>query len=213
MQATAAIILAAGTSSRMGPTRNKLLLPLDDRPVLVHVIEAALRSQARPIVVVLGHEAPTVHTHIQRYLPAKPLLIVENPSYDLGMSTSVHAGLNALLTSEAASTLDSAVFLLGDQPLITASLIDQILALYSSSGKRIVQPRYAGQPGNPVLFALSLADELRQTSGDEGVRILIRRHSDELAILHVETPTAGADVDTWDAYLRVQAAWERETPL
>ena len=57
---TAAIILAAGSSSRMGGGRHKLLLPLDGRPVLAHVIDAALESYARPIVIVLGHQADQV---------------------------------------------------------------------------------------------------------------------------------------------------------
>ncbi len=64
---TAAIILAAGSSSRMGGGRHKLLLPLDGRPVLAHVIDAISASQARPILIVLGHQIDQVSTHIKPY--------------------------------------------------------------------------------------------------------------------------------------------------
>ncbi|TMB92334.1 MAG: hypothetical protein E6J44_00485, partial [Chloroflexi bacterium] len=66
-RSTAAIILAAGSSSRMGGGHHKLLLPLDDRPVLAHVIDATLASQARPILIVLGHHTDRVRTQIATY--------------------------------------------------------------------------------------------------------------------------------------------------
>lgn len=204
---TAAIILAAGTSSRMGAERNKLLLPLQQRPVLGYVIEAALGSRARPIVLVLGHQAEQVRQQIQPELPAHSVQIVENPAYALGQSTSMQAGLRALLASPATDQAENAIFLLGDQPMITSHTIDALIELREQSGKRIVLPLYRGQRGNPVLFSLELAPELLQVSGDEGGRGVLKRHPDEIATLEIAEEAANFDVDTWEAYQKMLTAW------
>src|SRR5438093_8106604 len=93
VRSTAAIILAAGSSSRMGGGRHKLLLPLDDRPVLAHVIDATLASQARPILIVLGHHAHEVRKQIATYAAHPDITLIENPDYLQGMSTSMRSGL------------------------------------------------------------------------------------------------------------------------
>src|SRR5258708_27173357 len=93
---TAAIILAAGSSSRMGGGRHKLLLPLDDRPVLAHVIDATKASIARPIIIVLGHQANQVRTQIKPYTTSPSILLIENTNYFQGMSTSLRIGLQLL---------------------------------------------------------------------------------------------------------------------
>src|SRR5213082_1358403 len=95
---TAAIILAAGSSSRMGGGRHKLLLPLEDRPVLAHVIDATLTSQARPILVVLGHQADQVRAQIVAFATHPEITVIENPDYLQGMSTSMRVGLEILIS-------------------------------------------------------------------------------------------------------------------
>src|ERR1700730_14853403 len=99
----AAIILAEEISSRMGGGRHKLLLPLGNRPVLAHVIETTMASQARPIIVVLGHQAEQVHTAIAGHVTDPAIIVVENSAYLQGMSTSIRAGLQALLRYEQAT--------------------------------------------------------------------------------------------------------------
>ncbi len=207
-QQTAAIILAAGTSSRMGEARNKLLLPLHHRPVLAHVIEAVLGSRARPVILVLGHQAEEVKTRIQQDLKEETLEIVENPDYARGQSTSMKAGLRALLAHSSASDLTGVIFLLGDQPMITAAMIDELIALREQTGKRIALPLYQGRRGNPVVFSLELVPELLQVDGDEGGRGIIKRHPEEIATLEMGEEAANFDVDTWEAYQEVQAAWQ-----
>src|SRR5438132_4517876 len=172
---TGAIILAAGSSSRMGAGRHKLLLPLAGRPVLEHVIEAALASQARPIIIVLGHQADQVRSHINAYAGHPHVTIVENARYLQGMSTSLHAGIHALMTmgntqTPPAPEVGSALVILGDQPLMTTTIIDTLIATWRATGKRIVAPLYNDRRGNPVLFDASLFAELLQTTGDEGGR-------------------------------------------
>jgi molybdenum cofactor cytidylyltransferase len=211
---TAAIILAAGSSSRMGGGRHKLLLPLHDRPVLAHVLDAVLASQARPTVLVLGHQAEPVRTHLAAYTTHPELNIVENPDYLQGMSTSLRLGIQTLqvhgYTKSPGERVDSALVLLGDQPLITAQHIDMLIATYKTTGKRIIAPTYEGKRGNPILFDASLFPELLEVTGDEGGRSVLERHRDEIATVEIGNPLANIDVDTWDAYQRVVEVWEHK---
>src|SRR5437588_150673 len=184
-RSTAAIILSAGSSSRMGNGRHKLLLPLDDRPVLTHVIEATLASQAYPIVIVLGHQARQVRSHLAGYVEHPAITLIENPDYLQGMSTSIRVALEVLMSNNyqkqnTKQEVDSALIMLGDQPLITSQIIDALIDTWHKTGKRIVAPLYAGKRGNPTLFAASLFAELQQVSGDEGGRSVLTRHKEEL---------------------------------
>ncbi|HZO73464.1 MAG TPA: nucleotidyltransferase family protein [Ktedonobacteraceae bacterium] len=207
---TAAIILAAGTSSRMGAGRHKLLLPLGDRPVLAHGIEAALASQARPVIVVLGHQAEQVRAAIAQYADHPAVSIIENPDYRQGMSTSLHAGVNAIIHQTASpSRPDSALILLGDQPMMTAHILDSLIAARQATGKRIIAPLYEGQRGNPILFEASLFPELLAVTGDEGARSVIEHHRQEVATVELGSAVATYDVDTWEAYQQVFQSLKR----
>jgi len=210
---TAAIILAAGSSSRMGGGRHKLLLPLHDRPVLAHVLDAVLASQARPVVLLLGHQAEQVRAQIASYATHPDLSIIENIDYLQGMSTSMRLGIQTLQSygymKSTESEIDSALVLLGDQPLITAQDIDTLIATYRTTGKRIVAPTYEGKRGNPILFDASLFPELLKVTGDEGGRSVLERHRNEIATVEMGNPLANIDVDTWEAYQQAVVAWER----
>jgi molybdenum cofactor cytidylyltransferase len=209
---TAAIILAAGSSSRLGGGRHKLLLPLHDRPVLAHVLDAVLASQARPVVLVLGHQPEQVRTHLAAYTTHPDLNVVENPDYLQGMSTSLRLGIQTLqvhgYTKSPGESVDSVLVLLGDQPLITVQHIDALIATYKTTGKRIIAPTYEGKRGNPILFDASLFPELLEVTGDEGGRSVLERHREEIATVEMGNPLANIDVDTWEAYQRVVEVWE-----
>jgi len=207
-QKTAAIILAAGTSSRMGLDRHKLLLPLGDRPVLAHVLAAVLASQARPVVLVLGHQAAEVRVQLAPYLTDTDISVVENPAYREGMSTSLKAGLGVL--QQQAPSIDSALILLGDQPLLHAAMIDTLITTRQRTQAAIVAPLYDGKRGNPVLFAASLFPELRQVMGDEGGRQVITQHKQEVTTVELGSTRPAYDVDTWEAYQQVVALWEQQ---
>lgn len=209
----AAIILAAGSSSRMGAGRHKLFLPLGERPVLIHVLEAVLAAQTRPIVLVLGHQAAQARTLLNPYLHLPDLQIMENPAYQQGMSTSLRAGLQALTGSNeyiAPEHIGGAIILLGDQPLITTSIIDDLVATWQTGGKRIVAPLYNGKRGNPVLFCADLFPELAAVTGDEGGRRVIEHHRQEIATVEVADAQASFDVDTWEAYQQVVVEWQQK---
>lgn len=209
---TAAIILAAGSSSRMGGGRHKLLLPLDGRPVLVHVIDAALASQARPIIIVLGHEADEVRAHITSYTSRRDITIVENKKYLQGMSTSMRLGVQLLISKgykkhDSPSEVDSALIVLGDQPMITSKIIDTLITTYRATGKQIVAPLYDGKRGSPVLFDVSLFPELLEVTGDEGGRSVLERLPQEVELVEMSDTVANYDIDTWEAYQRALEVW------
>jgi molybdenum cofactor cytidylyltransferase len=197
---------------------HKLLLPLGDRPVLVHVLTAALESQAHPIVVVLGHRATHIRSVLADHLPASNLSLLENPNYQQGMSTSLHTGINALVKQDVSANpdhashqhVDSAMILLADQPLITSHIIDALIDTYQATKKPVVAPLYNGKRGNPVLFSASLFPELLTVTGDEGGRSVIQRHREDVASVEVGNVQASYDIDTWDAYQQVVVEWEQK---
>ncbi len=214
-RSTAAIILAAGSSSRMGGGRHKLLLPLDDRPVLAHVIEATLESQARPIIVVLGHQADLVRLQIKSYTTHADIMLVDNADYLQGLSTSMRMGIQVLMSggykkSTSSYQVDSTLIMLGDQPMITSRVIDKLVIAYRTTGKRIIAPLYDGKRGSPVLFDVSLFHELMEVTGDEGGRTVLERHRQEVGLIEMGDALANFDVDTWEAYQRVLEVWEHK---
>ena len=215
-QSTAAIILAAGSSSRMGGGRHKLMLPLDGRPVLAHVIDASLASQARPIVVVLGHQSAQVRSQIEHYQTYNDVIIIENAQYKQGMSSSLRTGIQTLLAhgyknEQHSYQADSALILLGDQPLITPRIIDTLITTYRTTGRPIVAPLYKGKRGSPVLFDRSLFPELIEVTGDEGGRSVLERHRDEVELIEMGDAQANFDMDTWEAYEQVVEVWKGQS--
>ena len=204
---TAAILLAAGRSSRMGQGQHKLLLPLGDRPVLAHVVETVLASQAQPLVVILGYQAEQVRIILAPYI--SQLTVVENPDYQQGMSTSLRKGIGTLMSSYP--TANGALIVLGDQPLMTSHILDNMIETKRITGKRIITARYGGKRGNPTLFDASLFPELMEMTGDEGGRKVLERYRQEIATLDMDEDMPNYDVDTWEAYQQVVAMWEGRT--
>lgn len=192
--------------------QHKLLLPLGDRPVLAHVLDAALASHARPILLVLGHQAAQVRSLLASSIEHPEITFLDNPEFMQGMSTSMKLGIQTIIdngyTKDKEHIIDSALFLTGDQPLLTATIIDSIIKTYRRTGKRIVAPLYDGQRGNPVLFDASLFPELLQVTGDEGGRGVLKRHLDEVENVEIRNIEASYDVDTWEAYQRVVEVWD-----
>ncbi|HZS01287.1 MAG TPA: nucleotidyltransferase family protein [Chloroflexota bacterium] len=189
MSRVAGLLLAAGMSTRLG--RPKQLLPFRGRTLLRHAAETGLAAGLEPLIVVIGAEADAMH----RELTGLPVVVVENPRYAEGQSTSLRAGLAALPADAAA-----VVALLVDMPGVDAPLIQALVAAWQASGAPIVRPVHAGRPGNPVLFAARLLPELAQAEGDEGGRAVLRAHAAEVQLLPVESPGVLQDVDTWEAY-------------
>lgn len=193
----AAIVLAAGRSTRMGE-RNKLLLDLHGKPMIARTV-AAIEGTATPIIVVTGHDADAV----AQVLKTARVTIVHNPRYADGMATSLKAGLGALPLDA-----DGVLICLGDMPAVTSAAIGQLIAAFNpTEGRAIVVPIYQGKRGNPVLFAHSFVDEMRTAEGDVGARALLSAHAD--AVYEVETDAGVlADADTPAAFAALKAEFE-----
>ena len=183
----AALILAAGQSRRMGK-RNKLLAEIDGVPMVAGAVDAALASQASPVVVVTGHEPERVRA----CLAGRPTRFAHSPDHGEGLSHSLRAGLDAL-----DDDIDGVVVLLGDMPRVTARHIDRLIAAFDPlEGRSLCVPTRDGKRGNPVLFARHLFDEMRRVAGDVGARHLIGAHEDELVEVAMEDDAIFVDVDT-----------------
>jgi molybdenum cofactor cytidylyltransferase len=187
------IVLAAGLATRMGGS--KVVRPVGGRPMVGRVVDAALGSRLTRTVVVVGHEADGV----REILCDRPVDIVDNPAFAEGLSTSMNTGL-----LHAGEGCDAALFLLADQPFVTASLIDCLVDAFAAGGEPIVRPVMDGQPGNPVLFAARLFPELLRETGDRGGREIARRHADEVCLVTVDDPLAGLDIDSPEDYERLR---------
>ena len=207
LRTTAAIILAAGRSSRMQEGHHKLLLPLGQQSVVAHVVAVTLASQAHPHVVVTGYRTDEVHESLTQYVSS--LIFTENPLYREGMSTSIRAGIRTLQASSTFQTIDSALIILGDQPLITPQMLDTLIDAKRRTGKPIVASLYNGKRMSPTLFDKSLFPELLEITGDEGGRAVLERHRSEMKEVEHGNESASIDVDTWEAYQQVVAEWEQ----
>ncbi|HLH24039.1 MAG TPA: nucleotidyltransferase family protein [Chloroflexota bacterium] len=201
MSAVAGLLLAAGTSSRLG--QPKQLLPYRGRTLLRHAAETGLAAGLEPLVVVIGAAADAM----RRELAGLPVVVVENPRYAEGQSTSLRAGLAALPADAAA-----VVTLLVDMPRVDAPLIRALVAAWRARGAPIVRPTYEGRPGNPVLFAARLLPELARAEGDEGGRPVLRAHAAEVELLPVANAGVLQDVDTWEAYGALVAGEAGDAP-
>jgi molybdenum cofactor cytidylyltransferase len=192
------IVLAAGTSSRLG--RPKQLLDLGGKPVLQHVLDAAAASTLDQIVLVLGHGAEEVAAKVR--MPARGATVV-NLEFAEGQATSLRAGLRAANPDAAA-----AVFLLGDQPGIRPRAIGAVVAAWRAGSGPAVQAAYEGRPAHPTLFDRSVWPELEGAVGDEGARGVLAAHPEWRSAVEVGG-SPPEDIDTEEDYARVKVAFER----
>ena len=195
----AAIVLAAGASTRMG--RQKLTLPMPDgRPLVRLAVEQVLAAGLDETVVVLGGDAEAVSAA----LAGLPVRTVANPRYAEGQSTSLRAGLDALRPGT-----EAVVIALGDQPLPDPGVVRRLVAAFRETGRPIVVPVYRDGRGNPVLFGSALFDELRAVTGDQGGRGVIAGDPDRVAEVPVDAPMP-TDIDTPQDYEAARRGGEPE---
>ncbi|MGI9437858.1 MAG: NTP transferase domain-containing protein [Geminicoccaceae bacterium] len=186
----AAILLAAGQSTRMGRD-NKLLAGVDGQAMVLHGIDAMLASKADPVIVVIGHEAEAV----REVIGSRAVDVVRNEDYPSGLSSSLRRGLDAL-PAEASGVLIG----LGDMPRIKAADIDRLIAAFSPlEGRSICVPTVNGKRGNPVLFSIDYVEEMRAVEGDVGARHLIGAHAEHVCEIEMDDEAALLDIDTKEA--------------
>jgi molybdenum cofactor cytidylyltransferase len=183
----AAVILAAGRSTRMGGP-NKLLAEIGGKSLVRIVAEQALASKASSVIVVTGHQAADV----EKALRGLKVDFVYNPDFVDGLASSVKTGIAAV-----PAKADGAIVCLGDMPLIDAHLIDRLIAAFAPDrGGLIALPVNDGRRGNPVLWSRRFFKELMTLDGDIGARHLIAKHGEAVAEVPVEGHSAFLDIDT-----------------
>ena len=196
----AALVLAAGRSTRMGAV-NKMLAEIGGKPLVRIAAEQAVASHAQPVIVVTGHEREKV----EAALKGLPVRFVHNTDYAEGLGTSLKAGIAAVPEEN-----DAAVVCLGDMPQVDAALINRLIAAFDPErGALVVVPSIDGKRGNPVVWSRRFFHDLMAIQGDVGARHLIGNYTEAV----VEVPVAGeaalTDVDTPESLLAVKAEIER----
>ena len=187
-----AIVLAAGRSRRMGV--QKLLLRSGGKTVIAHIVDQLLQSAVERIFVVAGADG----ARIAQALSDRPVAIVPNPDPEADMLSSVRCGLRALPPQCAA-----VLVALGDQPSITAELVNEMLRSFAACGKGILAPTHGGRRGHPLLISTRYRDEILTGYDAIGLRGLLHAHPDDVFDLPASTPSVLSDVDT-------PADWRRE---
>jgi molybdenum cofactor cytidylyltransferase len=180
------MILAAGASTRMGSP--KQLLPFQGRSLLRYMAEVAIAACCNPVVVVLGSQTERMTLEVDGLV----LDIVENQQWADGMGTSIAAGMTALTAIN--QTLEAVVIVLCDQPFVSASLINQLVASYRSTQRPIIASAYANTIGVPALFDRSLFTELIGMKANIGAKYLIKQHAEK--VFQVSFPKGAIDLDT-----------------
>jgi molybdenum cofactor cytidylyltransferase len=183
---TAAIILAAGQSSRFG-IENKLLQIVDDEPLIRRSVLLALSANLSSVVVVTGHDANIVEATLHDL----PITKAHNPTPWAGMGTSLAVGINALPDG-----IDAAFIVLGDMPRLKLSTLDQLRHAFGENGRDIAVPVHDGRRGHPVLFAAGYFPKLAALDGDKGARQLLREHPERIEAVPINDPGTLLDIDT-----------------
>ena len=205
----AAVVLAAGRSTRMGAD-NKLLADIGGEPMVRRVLGQVLASQAVEVVVVAGHEADLIKTALEGLTSDGRCSLVHNPDFAAGLSSSLHRGIAAL-----GETIDGALVCLGDMPQVTAAVFDRLIAAFDPlEGRTICLPTWAGKRGNPVLLARRYFAEVQAISGDVGARALIGDYPEAVAEVAMDDLASGfgvlEDIDTPEALEALAADEDRE---
>jgi molybdenum cofactor cytidylyltransferase len=188
-----AVVLAAGSSSRMGSP--KQTLQFRGKSLLRRAALAALGAGCFPVIVVTG-----AHSELsRRELDGLDVREVFNPHWETGMASSIRAGVEGLISADPDT--EAAVLLLCDQPHVTADVISSLVKAHRATGRSIVASTYGGSFGVPALFSRTLFAELMQLEGKSGAKEVIKRHASEAHFL----PFQGGevDVDTPDDFSRL----------
>lgn len=186
------LILAAGSSSRMG--QSKQLLDINGEPLLRRIVRIALDVVPDEVVVVLGANQEE-HFKVIENLPIKS---VYNDNWQKGMGSSIKAGLNHLL--EVSPTINAVMILVCDQPLLNSVHLKELIRAFRSSQAAVVAMSYSGTVGVPAIFEKSLFVDLIDLPDEKGAKVVIEKNSSRS--LTIPFPEGAVDLDTPDDYER-----------
>ncbi len=193
---TGIIILAAGRSVRMGA--NKLLADLNGKPVLLHVVDAAVHAGLGPPIVVTGNAANDIRTLLANH----NVHIVHAENYADGLSQSLAAGIRAV-----PDDWDAALVALGDMPGLQSAHFRKLAA--AARRDSVILPTHNGKRGNPVTWGKRFFAELARLEGDVGGKALLAQHADAIVEVEINDPAIITDVDTPEALSALRATYSK----
>lgn len=187
----AAVVLAAGSSQRMGKP-NKLHLPIDGVPLLRHCLQTLLASRIDEVVVVLGYDQASTRALVDDL----PLQLVCNEIHESGQMTSVHCGLAALKND-----YDAVMIALGDQPALSVGDINYLIDAYLNRyDGEVVVPAFEGNRGNPIIISNGCRTDILDGSRDLGCRKFIEKNPELVCKVEMPSPGVVIDLDTPQEY-------------
>ncbi len=188
MHKLAAIILAAGESSRLG--LSKQLLLFRGKTLVRTIVDAACEAGCSPVVVVNGSDSEKIHRELLR----ANVIEVRNANWQCGIGSSIHTGVQTLINH--APDVEAAILFVCDQPAVNAVLIERLIATYEATERDIVACSYEGTFGVPALFDRSLFDELLSLGNKSGAKSIILQNPERVAPFVF--PEGAIDIDNWE---------------
>ena len=188
----AGVVLAAGTSTRMG--QNKLFMELDGEPLVRRAVGRAAKAGFDPLIVVLGHEAD----HVRRALDGIDYQPVVNSEYERGVNSSLRAGIRAA----SAANAQAAVVVLADMPFVTTAMLETLIGTYRASEAPLVISDYEGVNAPPMLYDRALFGELAMSEGQGCGKHVVKQHRHEAESLSWPAE-ALTDLDAPEDFQRV----------
>ena len=189
-QKCAALILAAGDSSRLGSP--KQLVRFKGQTLIARSVNNVIAAGCAPVFTVLGAN----HESINAELIDLEAVVVINHDWEAGMGSSISAGINAYLQSGIST--EAVLITLCDQPLVSVEDLERLLKAFHDSEALVVASEYETNGrtvrGVPAIFSNHLYPELRQLHGAEGAKNVIARNL--ASAQFVEMPSAAFDLDT-----------------
>ena len=194
MNETAIIILAAGNSSRLG--KPKQLLSFYGKPLLVHVVDEAIKAGVAKVLVVTGFAAD----EMKDLLAGKNVTIIENVKWNSGMAEGIVLAINAIISNFP--QVENVIISVCDQPFINAALFNEMILKKQTTQKNIIACSYSGTKGVPVLFSKIYFNELLELKGAEGAKKILVKYESDVDSFPFEK--GSIDIDTAADYERLQ---------
>ncbi len=184
-----AVVLAAGKSTRMG--QQKLLMPYKNSSIIKRVVEALSNSLVNQITVVTGSDKKA----IEKELVACDILFTHNEKYENGMLSSVQKGVETVNQN-----CDGIMILLGDQPMVSKSVIDRLISVFQKTKSGLIVPAYKGKRGHPVLIDSKYREQINSINPEIGLRELFLNNENDILEVEINTNDILKDIDTPEEY-------------
>ena len=190
----AAVILSGGASSRMGSP--KALLPYQGRPFLEHLLDVAKHPSIGVLRVVLGPDAEAISAQVA----LAPEEIVINKDWERGQLSSIQTAIRSL-----PSGTDGLLLCPVDHPLVSESLVGELIETFEKSKAPVVVPIFKGHRGHPVIFASSLYNELLNAPEDKGARAVVWAHANEICEVATEEEGCVLNLNDPEAFSKMSS--------